>query len=273
MSFKEISEEITKEFLQTVVVVDDKAEFIDKDDNAEVISGVPKEGDALKKSEPKEETNLKTFVDTENLNAKKIIDSFAQYGMVCSVLKPYQGELDLVDKVIQVAKRVDVVVLDWNLNGDNGSSTIEIIKSLLNTDTPPRLRLIVIYTGENKTSIVDDVLIELRDKTEVSFENWEHTNGLKIGHTLISVFVKKGVSTKFSIEPEELPQKIIEEFTKIYSGLIPSTALKSIGILRDNTHNLLGTLKSELDPPYLSHRALLPQPEDAEEHILDLSRF
>ena len=190
--------------------------------------------------------------------------------MVCSVLKPNKDEPELVNKVIRVAKRVDVVVLDWNLNSDNGSSTIEIIKSLLNADTPPRLRLIFIYTGENKSSIVDDVLHELKDKANVEFENWEEKNGLKIGHTLITIFVKKGVSSEFSIEPEELPQKIIEEFTKIYSGLIPSAALKSIGILRDNTHNLLGTLKSELDPPYLSHRALLPQPEEAEQHILEI---
>ena len=46
--------------------------------------------------------------------------------------------------------------------------------------------------------------------------------------------------------------------------------MESMSVLRDNMHLLLGCLGPEIDAPYLSHRVLLPHPEDAQYHAIDI---
>jgi hypothetical protein len=43
-----------------------------------------------------------------------------------------------------------------------------------------------------------------------------------------------------------------------------------MSVLRKRTHQILGKLGKEIDPAYLSHRALLPNPDDAMDHLTDI---
>lgn len=94
-------------------------------------------------------------------------------------------------------------------------------------------------------------------------------------HLRIAVFAKEGV--KLPQEPkgkvlkiEELPEHVIFEFAKITAGLVSNVPLESLSVLRDNTHLILGRLGPEMDPPYLAHRALLPNSDDATDYIVDI---
>ncbi|MDP2415854.1 hypothetical protein [Daejeonella sp.] len=62
---------------------------------------------------------------------------------------------------------------------------------------------------------------------------------------------------------DELPDYILDEFTKMTSGLVSNVALKSITSLRNNTYKILSIYNKEIDPAFLSHRALLPTLDDA----------
>ena len=68
----------------------------------------------------------------------------------------------------------------------------------------------------------------------------------------------------------ELPERLISEFAKLCSGLLPSIALHSIASVRETTHHLLSSFSSELDPALVSHRSFLPDPRDSEDFVLDL---
>ena len=50
-------------------------------------------------------------------------------------------------------------------------------------------------------------------------------------------------------------------------GLLSNAALEGLASIRLNTHRILGKFSPELDAPYLTHRALLTEPEDAEEYL------
>ena len=67
-----------------------------------------------------------------------------------------------------------------------------------------------------------------------------------------------------------LAQRTIAEFTKITAGLVPNLVLYSMAQLRDNTHKLLRKFNKDFDAPYLTHRSCLPEPKDAETHLVSL---
>ena len=73
-----------------------------------------------------------------------------------------------------------------------------------------------------------------------------------------------------TVVEENLPQRLIMEFVKMNSGLLPSVALHSIASIREATHHLLSTFSSYLDPAVVSHRSLLVSPQDSEDFVLDL---
>ena len=54
------------------------------------------------------------------------------------------------------------------------------------------------------------------------------------------------------------------------TGLLSSVVLKSLIAVRKKVFRLIKTFPARMDPAFLSHKALLPNPDDAEEQLLDL---
>ena len=53
------------------------------------------------------------------------------------------------------------------------------------------------------------------------------------------------------------------------SGLLPATVLTSLAAVREGAHKVLDRFSSDLDPAFLAHRACLPNPDDAEQQIVN----
>jgi hypothetical protein len=300
-SFQELSEKIASRFLQTVVVVDDQPVYVNKSAISEksVITTGPsiiKEPKTRKKNtseaissfnSPQEKTDseiegLETVKQTissdfaHELDIQNLIEVFSDKGLICSVLRPNEAELNSAPtRVVKLACNADLLILDWVLFSSKGDTTIEIIKRIIDYDqvNDGRLRTIIIYTGE------PDILnIAEKIKTAIN-GNILATDGgctIKKDHFVrISVFAKDHINLpahlvdrKISIQ--NLPDKVIAEFSKVTSGLVSNVALESLSILRENTHLLLTRLHSDIDIPFLTHRALLPRPDDSAEHLVDL---
>ena len=178
----------------------------------------------------------------------------------------------------------DIVVLDWELggetDGDKGTQKArDIIKTILKGDEikKGRQRLIVIYTASvSLEGIYDDVVADVGGSNYIAGNFELERNGLSLSNkTTRIVFLNK--STKFTepnsettVSEDNLPARLIKEFVKLNRGLLPSIALHSIASIRDTTHHLLSTFSSNLDPALVSHRCLLPDPQDSEEFVLDL---
>ncbi|MDX9755974.1 response regulator receiver domain [Sulfurimonas sp. RIFOXYB12_FULL_35_9] len=207
-------------------------------------------------------------VSEHDLDAKTIVNTFMEKGIVCSVIQCEQATFeDKRESYIRLMKKADIIVLDWDLFADGGERIIGIIKDLINTDERlHELRSIVIYTANDLETVKSKLI-----KIDVKFEDNKYVSNNKL-FTTVSLFNKESSSAieartaKFN----ELVEECIGEFTETFHGIVPNVAMASISEVRKNTHKLLGVLNKNLDPAYLSHRTLLEAPEDAERHIEEI---
>lgn len=266
-TFTELSQEVAGKFLHTVVFVDDQAGFIER----ERPKKLEKPGRGGGQGKDAQESGNRR--NTHELDAKKVIDVFASKGMVCSVLKPGEGE-DPFGLATKAAERADVLILDWRIYDDDGEKAMRIIGNIIASDLSenPRLRLIMVYTGEPN---IDAISEKIKEKHCDNFNKNDGGFAFSQGHLRIVIFAKDGASVpdEYSdrvLSIDDLSDRVIAEFAKITAGLVSNVALESLAVLRDNTHRIMDGLGPEMDPPYLAHRILLPNPDDAIYHAVDI---
>lgn len=203
---------------------------------------------------------------TQGLNPRRLTANFARVGLVCGVIEPDPAADDL-EALLVAAKRSDVLIVDWVFHEDHGQTAQKIVKSVLASDTPERLRLIVIYTGDPGI----DKIIEAISTSAGRTLTRNGKNVLTNDTTRITVLSKIGsAKARNSVPLEDLPQRVLSEFGALYSGLVTMAAMEGLSALRSNTHQLLGRLHGRLDTAFLTHRMLLPHPTDAQEFLGDL---
>ena len=71
-----------------------------------------------------------------------------------------------------------------------------------------------------------------------------------------------------SIAEPDLPGRLVGDFASLTSGLLPGIALTSLTAVRAGARRVLDTFRNDLDPAFLSHRACLTNPDDAEFQIV-----
>jgi hypothetical protein len=303
--FRQYSEEIVRDFLQTIMVVDDRAYFEEKESTAvptEVtapgppsFTGGPLARDATQSavdrnaafpdetkviSEPVEK---KSLVDkAHELNAKKLIEDFAIKGMLCAVIRPKDVEVEsLPDKVYPLAENCDIVVFDWVLYGaTDGGKVKELISEITkrSSNMAKRLRLIVVYTGQEELAAITSEIKSALEKAGQSNVSAKNDYTLEAGPVRIAVYAKGYVPVVAEnkelaarvIPIEQMPDRLIAEFTDMTMGLVSNVAISSMAALRSNTHRILSKFHPRLDAPFLAHRAMLPHPEDANELLVYL---
>lgn len=272
-AFFNTSKTIANDFLQSVVFIDDQA-FGEKDEEV--------------KSNSKDKN--------QEFDAVQITRAFANSQKVCAVYRP-ENTKD-INNLALLAKKADVTVLDWsieihdeNLEGENGEEDAEeidprgphtrkIISEILSDPLTGKgsLKLILIYTGETDLPSITDAIYDDLLKQKI--------DGLQKGdcnvfteNIRILVLAKQGGKDQFKYNPElkskivpyaDLPDFILTEFTEMTSGLLTNFVLQSLTAIRDNIFRLVKIYKKDLDPSFLSHHLLLPNPEDSEEHLVEV---
>lgn len=276
-TFHQISIDITQKFLQTVVVVDDGAEYSPSLLPNEPLAE-PGIGDALSSAE--DISNASPQVDIRHrLDAKVISDAFAEEGLVCSILRPEVNEIrDARDAVLKrtarAAHRADLLILDWQITGDQGNIAKNVILQTLEKDHE-RIRLIAIYTGENELDqIVESVESFLKESGFDGKVMRDDTTryALRIGPAKIEIFSKGAVAVGQEdrhVAISDLPKRLIESFSLMTEGIVSNMAISAISAIRENTHRVLSRLHKDLSGPYLVQRALA-QPEDAFDFLVNL---
>lgn len=268
--FFETSKKIANEFLQSVVFIDDMA----------FIEGTPN--------------------DLHAFSTRDITRAFANSQKVCAVYKP-ETVLDIENLAI-LAKKVDVTVLDWQINVQDQSAienaeedveeedprgihTRRIIQEILRDPLTGKgsLKLILIYTGEiDLAGIADSVYRELHAQgvEGVTREDCRvGTPNVKIVIIAKPSLIDQEGENKFKYNPdlkdkivlyEDLPDFILTEFTRMTAGLLSNFVLRSLSVIRSNTFRLIKLYRKELDPAFLAHRLLLPDPDDSKEHLIEM---
>jgi hypothetical protein len=277
--FQEYRLEAARNFAQTMVVVDDMASQAGPNDTITVLRP-PKRIGAISSPEPTEIAEVQELPsEAHALDAKTLIDNAMDLGLVCSVLRPREGE-NIRNRVKRVARCADIVCLDWEIYGDRGASATTLIKDIVLDDVKRngRLRLIAIYTG-------DTTNIKILDKISEAFtEKFRNQHGLKqeslhisskTGLKIVCLFKAHGVQLpeprgRNQVSEEALPARLQTEFASLAEGLLSNVALAIIASIRDSTHHVLGNITGQMDGPYFHHRAVLPNAGDAEEYAVEV---
>lgn len=261
-SFAEISHEIAEGYIRNVVVVDDEASYSES-------------------------------TETFKLHAGEVVEAFAASGKLCSVYKVTREQDE--DNVLKLAKKADVIVLDWRIGLEEPSSkgivgdeeedveiddvrgrfALGLIRKLVEEEDAG-LKLILVYSGETDLAGITETIAAHLNASDIEFDKNEFNLSLK--NLRISVYGKGTLKNKKLneqaqtriVEYDQLPDKIIEEFAELASGIVAIIALKSISLIRENASKLLTTFNSSLDPAFLSHKALLPAPADALDQLLEV---
>ncbi|GKV73580.1 response regulator receiver domain [Pseudarthrobacter sp. NCCP-2145] len=271
------------DFLQTILMVDDEAfrrepapnEESDDDWND---AEVPSLGPVLKLAAPG------TSAQADELDVQALSRSFAESALSCAILSPQTAEENEEFKpaFVRAAKRADALILDWNLNNDNGATTEKLIRAVLRDDTKSprrRLRLTLIYTGEPDLRKISDRVAKVTKESLAHDELlWDDDRQVAFsrGPLRVAVFAKEHVQ---NIPPEladrrraivELPKVVVEEFGRHSLGLVTTASLSALAGIRNDAHRLLAALGPEIDAAVLGQRVSLPHPEDVERQVESL---
>lgn len=266
-TFEQFSKTVAGDFLNSVLLVDDRARLAPQDvvEHPSELKTPGRQGKQAEAPAVAHATN-----GTHDLYAKPLIDSFAKAGMLCAVFRPEDGELDnFKEKLGPVTECSDVLILDWVMGiYRNGEAAVRIIKDLLKTAS--RARLIVVYSGE---SDLLGIAARIRAELRVPVDDGDPFT-ISTGSARICVYAKNGgtlpeVSRHRSVEQTQLPEVVVDEFFRLTGGLVSNVALKSLGALRNHTHQLLRKFDKSLDPAYVTHKTLL-LPEEAAHHLIPL---
>jgi hypothetical protein len=270
-AFDEICRRAATEFLQTVVIVDNMAEYsapaqdtlagdLIEPDMFASVAAADEDGDAV--ADKTAEISL---------DAGVISRSFADAGLICSILRPSAQE-QLENEVLSAATRADILVLDWQMN-DEGALATRIVRRLVEQDEAAggRLRLIAIYTGQSPLAPVREQLKEGFPRLEIPSDGF----ALVCGNTKVIFLTKAAASVApgeagLSVEVDALASRLVQEFAAFAGGLLPNAVLAAIAGIRRHTHKVLARFDKSMDGPFLTHRALVQTPMDAEQFAATL---
>ena len=272
------SQKFAESFIQSVVIVDDDITF---EETSIVKSLTPPTRSRQQLDEEKNEAGDE-YVEVNDLThrfyAKPVIDKFAERSIVCSVFSPNKNENSLVRTIDHLANCADVIVLDWSLYKDNGEKVLSIFKRILDPQyaQAPQLRLFVVYTAARDISDISRRITEAIQgvvKGEVMEDR--ETLTIEYGPTRIVVLAKPETRipdhlASQAVSFKELADRVTEEFAVMTTGLVSNFVLASLSSVRRNTFKVLSRFCSNLDAPYLTHRALLTEPREAEALLIAL---
>jgi hypothetical protein len=283
-SFNQHCRETVKDYIQTVLIIDDGAGLSPTLSEAEPINvnSILKNKDPLANNieQNPQKVGMHDHIDDNKkspkshpLNTLELTNSFYNQGIIAGIYQPkisQEKPEDFANKVALISSSADIIILDWMLKDNDDRYSQAIVKAILAQDVSSggRLRTIVIYTGENNLHDLRDRLWKNIGDNSLS----KDTEYQISSNNLIIIFYNKihTVSTLRAVSEEELPNLALSAFATLVDGLLPAFAMKSASEIRRNIGKIISKFPRTLDAGYLTHRSLLLSPEDSEVFILDI---
>lgn len=176
---------------------------------------------------------------------------------------------------MEVMRKADIVVLDWLLKDGDPRYALSLLRELVAGEVERNaLRLVAVYTGEARLEeICASVVSLLKDTGLEPIENEIQTT-ISYRHGRIVIYAKSNVNLagplmERSIAEDDLPERLVGDFSAMTEGLLPSIALASLTAVREGSHMVLDQFCAELDPAFLAHRACISNPDDAERQFVN----
>ncbi|MFG1648698.1 response regulator receiver domain [Micromonospora sp. NPDC049275] len=220
-----------------------------------------------------------TLGPSGDIDTAALVDAFADIGIACAIMAPETAEGDDRRRILQLANRSDIVILDWILASRDGShrvSSDSLIREIVEQDklVGGRLRLLCVYTTDPDLGAVQRTILRSLESVykDEDVEATDSDGRLLIcgPHLRVVIYAKPVRRVRDNIVTEaELPARLVSDFNEFSRGLLSGLVLHSLGVVKDEAHRLLARFPDELDAPYLSHRAMVG-PVQAEQFALQL---
>jgi len=176
---------------------------------------------------------------------------------------------------MEAMRRADIVVLDWLLRNGESEYALKLLRDLVGREVDRHsLRLVAIYTGEARLEESCSAVVgELTDAGLGPRAN-ENNTEIAYRHGRVVLYAKSGVNLTESLSSrgvaeQGLPERLVCDFTAMTEGLLLGVALVSLTAVREGEHRVLDQFSAEVDGAFLAHRALLPNPDDAERQMVN----
>lgn len=286
-AFDQYRHDGVKRFVQSAVVIDNEAEFVERTAPTATSSPARRVSGSLlarpaevgeKDADQGRSATAQGGQDVEpshRLDAKALTDAWSDKEVICGLYRPEKGE-DMVPRALRASMHADVVILDWFLESGSSVRAKEIAREILKADHAGngRLRLLAVYTSQpGVTSIAQDILDAVEEAPElknVLTREGAVLTGQNVRICVLSKPQATGSADVDKVEEGDLPQRLISEFAALSRGLLTSFALHSIAAVRLAAHHIATVFRQELDGAYLGHRCSLPQPDDARDFAVEL---
>lgn len=280
----EFARESARLYLQSIVFVDDEiySQSSPRIDSQAYVGKIPAFPSPFKSSQVESPAaNNIVLEDPQRIyHPKQLVESFAKEGIVCALYEPAIGfSAERESELYRLCERADAIILDWDLYQEGGENITPLIANLVDQSQgamPHHVRLCVIYTATpdlyrvgNK---VYDKLVERKLQVDVSQEGAV----LIAGATRICIFGKPDVvgrtdkAKALEVRESDLATKVIDEFAKMHTGILPSIALRGLASIRRNSRRILDKFSHVLDGPFLLHRAMVAEDEEAFDQVSEL---
>lgn len=284
---QQFSLEATRRYLQSVVFVDDEI-FEERTGMAvAAIDDLPK---LRKKIYQPEETSSEFKAslvsgaeaeqqeDEVSYRPKDLVSSFAKEGIICALYEPPEDfNVDSDEEIFKLCERPDIIILDWDLSGDAGRKTLNLIAALVKQsekEFPHHLRLLAIYTIDPSLEGVANQISDRLEKEGLQADPERSSFRIQSGATRILVFGKDrqriGEEEQFSVKEKDLAVRLISEFAEMNSGILPAYALHGMAAIRRNSKRILERFHGDLNGAFLLHRALSKGSEEAFDQLHEL---
>jgi len=252
-SLADFSRFAAREYLQSAVFIDDNIYTPDTARPAspteiavrELKSPFVEVRDA--RATPDAEAEQPALPERPPFRTKDLVGSFAQYGIVCALYEPEPDfSTDENSVVFKLCETADLVILDWDFHevGVTGTKPKSLIENLIrsgNRVAPHHMRLIAIYTNTPDLQFISNSI-------------YEHLSGrgynpepvgasafrLQSGSSRILVLGKDGIrrvadQEGFTVKESDLADRLLQEFSEMNPGILPSYALHGMAAIRRNS--------------------------------------
>ena len=213
----------------------------------------------------------KEIAETENirahdLNVREISDAFAEQEIACAFVLPSNEDKDeekIFTRIMAASIPADIVIIDWYLRDKNNPAlTKKVLTALAEKDVAEkgRFRLICVYTGQPDIGVVTTDSVAALTAGGLNSARADTDEGCAYGkhHCLL-------VLNKQDVHGAALPEKILDAFTKLSEGIMPTFALAAVAAIRRNAHHIITRFSSDLDAAYVANRLITdPQSEVSE---------
>ena len=283
-SLENFSKNATRDYLQSVVFVDDHI----FDHKIGIAALPPAELPPRKPilaggsaSGTSRSSQVETEVDApqQPYHPKDLVSSFAREGITCALYEPPEDFPTAPEsEIFKLCERPDIIILDWDFSGDDGAKALDLIAGLVKQSArefPHHTRLISIYTADQSLVAVANKIADRLKAEDLSVSPEGAQCRLTSGATRLLVLGKPigrfgEEDEQFTVKESRLAKKLIEEFAGMNCGILPSYALHGLAAIRKNSKRILDRFHGELDGAFLLHRALVSASEEAFDQLPEL---